>query len=838
MSYVLVADDVDENLVYLATLLKVHGFDAKSARNGAEALAQARAEPPAVVVSDLLMPVMDGYTLLRYWKSDARLKVIPFIVYTATYVEPGDERLALALGADAFIRKPSEPEAFITQLRKAVAQAVTAAPADVKQINAEENILLKQYSEALIRKLEHKTLQLQESNRALQREVIERNEIAQTQIAILNALAAHIAILDSQGIIVAVNESWGRFDNASVFGSRRMGVGENYLDACDVGRGTDFLDGPRAAAGIRSVLLGENCSFTIEYPNLSPSRERWYKMIATPLRSSRSTGAVILHVDITDRKAAEERLRESQEQYLLLLNSTAEGIYGVDIHGVCTFCNSSAARLLGFQDPSEMVGQFSHEGHHHSRADGTTFSLQECRVQEVLKSGEGTHADDEVFFRKDGSQFPVEYWAHPIRRGSAIVGVVLAFLDISERRNLEAQFLHSQKMEAVGSLAGGVAHDFNNVLQIILTCSELLEQRSTDNEEENGLAREIHTAADRGASLTRQLLAFSRKQLLRPVLINLNSAINDIQEMLRRLIGEDVKLAIHCGESLYDIEADRSQLEQVLMNLAVNARDAMPDGGELIVSTSNVDVAAAEHQQHPSLEAGQYAMLSIRDTGTGMSQATQSRMFEPFYTTKEAGKGTGLGLSTVYGIVKQSGGFIIVKSELGKGSDFRIYFPRAQGTGTRAQRTGTRALLGRPVNGGTARAESILLVEDEGPLRKLIGDALRANGYRVLEAKDGQAGIDLGNQSDVPLDLLLTDVILPDVSGPQVAQSVAVDHPTIKVLYMSGYTDDYITQRGLANLDTILLEKPFSIASLLLKIREALDGNPGTPGDYADNPVG
>jgi CheY-like chemotaxis protein len=231
-------------------------------------------------------------------------------------------------------------------------------------------------------------------------------------------------------------------------------------------------------------------------------------------------------------------------------------------------------------------------------------------------------------------------------------------------------------------------------------------------------------------------------------------------------------------------------------------------------------------------------MLSIRDTGTGMSQATQSRMFEPFYTTKEAGKGTGLGLSTVYGIVKQSGGFIIVKSELGKGSDFRIYFPRAQGTGTRAQRTGTRALLGRPVNGGTARAESILLVEDEGPLRKLIGDALRANGYRVLEAKDGQAGIDLGNQSDVPLDLLLTDVILPDVSGPQVAQSVAVDHPTIKVLYMSGYTDDYITQRGLANLDTILLEKPFSIASLLLKIREALDGNPGTPGDYADNPVG
>jgi two-component system, cell cycle sensor histidine kinase and response regulator CckA len=274
---------------------------------------------------------------------------------------------------------------------------------------------------------------------------------------------------------------------------------------------------------------------------------------------------------------------------------------------VCTFCSASAAHLLGYQHPGEIVGKPAHERHHHSRP-----AVRECRIQQVLKTGERIHVDDEVFYRKDGSQFPVEYWSHPVRHGSEIVGAVVVFLDISEQRNLEAQFLHSQKMEAVGCLAGGVAHDFNNVLQIILTCSELLEQRLTDQEEASGLTREIRAAADRGSSLTRQLLAFSRKQLLTPVLINLNSAINDFQGMLRRIIGEDVLLKIHCEPELYDIEADRSQLEQVLMNLAVNARDAMPHGGELMVGTSNVDVGPAGPPESPFLEPGQYAMLSIR----------------------------------------------------------------------------------------------------------------------------------------------------------------------------------------------------------------------------------
>ena len=416
----------------------------------------------------LLMPVMDGYRLLGHWKADVRLMTIPFIVYTATYVDAADERLARDLGADAFIRKPAEPQAFIAELRKALAQFAGGVPAGVKQRSSEKGLLLQQYSEALIRRLEHKTLQLQESNRALRQEVIDRNELAQTQIAILNALAAHIAIVDPGGTIVSVNDSWRRFASANVFLSCGLSVGENYLEACAANQGTNSADGPSVADGIRSVLLGNNLSFTLEYRYGAEALQRWFKLMVTPLNSGRSTDAVIMHVDITDKKAAEERLRESQEQYLLLLNSTAEGIYGLDIDGVCTFCNLSAARMLGFEDPGELVGSLVHEDHHHSRPDGTPHSLQECRIYQVLKNGGGAHADDEVFNRRDGSQFPVEYWAHPIRQGSEIVGAVVAFLDISERRDLEAQFLHAQKMEAVGSLAGGVAHDFNNVLQIAL----------------------------------------------------------------------------------------------------------------------------------------------------------------------------------------------------------------------------------------------------------------------------------------------------------------------------------------------------------------------------------
>jgi PAS domain S-box-containing protein len=671
--YVLIADDKEENLLYLNTLLNGNAFAVGSAHNGIEALAMARINPPILIISDLLMPVMDGYTLLRHWKTDPRLMNVPFIVYTSTYTESEDERLAFNLGADAFLSKPAEPAELMGSVRKVLESPVRTAKRDALTAGVRGTEHLQQYSETLIRKLEEKSHQLEESNRALQ---------------------------------------------------------------------------------------------------------------------------------------------ESRGQYLLLLNSTAEGIYGLDADGVCTFCNPAAARLLGYANPGEIVGQTAHDQHHHSHEDGAPYSKSDCRVHRGYLEGSGSHSDDEFFFHKDGSKFPVEYWSYPIRRHGTVVGAVVTFLDISERRDLEAQFLQSQKMEAIGRLAGGVAHDFNNALQVILICSELLADRVADSKEQSGYVAEIQSAGQRAATLTRQLLTFSRRQIMRPVVLNLNSVVEGIKEMLRRLIGEDVSLAIFYDYSVLPIESDVGQIEQILMNLAVNARDAMEQGGELVISTSNVTIGPALAGLHPMMEPGRYVMLSIRDTGCGMDAATRERIFEPFFTTKDPGKGTGLGLSTVYGIVQQCDGFIHVISEVGHGTTFEVYFPPASGP--------VAMNLPRPAVQQVPRgSECILLVEDEESLRSLVSDALRRHGYQVMEACDGMSGIELGMRGQM-VDMLLTDVILPDISGPQVADKLQAMHPGIKVLYMSGYSDDYVSKNAILDSEKVLLEKPFTIGALLSKVREML----------------
>jgi PAS domain S-box-containing protein len=541
-------------------------------------------------------------------------------------------------------------------------------------------------------------------------------------------------------------------------------------------------------------------------------------MLVTPLVGAGLAGAVIMHVDVTDRRGAELKLQESEAQYLLLLNSTAEGIYRLDVNGICTFCNPTAARLLGYQDPAQLLGLSAHDHHHHSRPDGTSFSLADCNVHFAPRTGQGAHSDEEVFFRADGSQFPVEYWSYPIVSGPDIAGTVVTFLDISLRRNLEAQFLQSQKMEAVGRLAGGVAHDFNNALQVILSYAELLEERLASDDVGTELNRQILSAGRRAASLTRQLLAMSRKQLVRPVLLELNSVTTEVETMLRRTIGENIALTISHALNGSTIEADRGQVEQTLINLAINARDAMPGGGELFITTSNVNIAPHHTPPRAFMAPGNYAMISIRDTGTGMDPATQARIFEPFFTTKDPGKGTGLGLSTVYGIMKQSKGYIVVDSELGRGTEFRLFFPVVEGS---REKISSREPMAQPLQG----SETVLLVEDEYSLRLVVANTLRAKGYRVLEARDGEAALELAKDRAARIDLLLTDMILPGLSGRSVADQIRVARPSIKVIYMSGYTDDFTAHQPFIDTQTTLLEKPFPIATLLLKIRESLAGN-------------
>jgi len=633
-----------------------------------------------------------------------------------------------------------------------------------------------------------------------------------------SGLPTQVIVIDSNGIVLQVSESSGdRPDDRLVFPSVQHGIGQSYFRILD-SLTTGNAERAKIAAGVSGILAGATSTYSLEHTWRSQSGDFWLQTIVIPLQVAGSGGAVIICIDISERKNIAARLAESESEYLLMLNATTEGIYQLNASGICTFCNATAARLLGYTDPNQMIGQSIHEIHHHSRADGTPYPAAECKVAQAFRTGRGTSADDEVFFRADGSRFPVEYQSDPIRDGDKVTGAVVTFLDITARKNLQMQLLQSQKMEAVGRLAGGVAHDFNNALQIILTYGEMVEESLTQEFDCFDHNQQILAAARRAAALTRQLLAFSRQQLLRPTVMNLSEVAENMGEMIRRMIGEHINLHMDVSLDVKPVSVDRAHIEQLLMNLAINARDAMPFGGDLFISTANINVDARDPQAHKLVAPGTYVMLTVRDTGIGMTQATQDRVFEPFFTTKEPGKGTGLGLSTVHGLVEQSGGYIAVTSELGQGAEFRIYLKALEDASDMIQ----ASKQWNPPNMLQKGSGTILLVEDEDALRSIIGKTLRTNGYTVLEARDGLSGIDLARTYDHHIDLVLTDVMLPRTSGRGVADQLRVSRPDTKVIYMSGYTDDIIAQHGLLSSNVILLEKPFSRAFLLDKIHETL----------------
>jgi nitrogen-specific signal transduction histidine kinase/ActR/RegA family two-component response regulator len=388
-------------------------------------------------------------------------------------------------------------------------------------------------------------------------------------------------------------------------------------------------------------------------------------------------------------------------------------------------------------------------------------------------------------------------------------------LDVSDRKKLEEQLRQAQKMEAVGRLAGGIAHDFNNLLMVIQGHAELLTDRMKPGESLRRNAEQIQEASQRATSLTRQLLAFSRKQMLAPVVLNVQAVVSDMGKILRRLIGEDVELVTVNAPDLKRVKADRSQIEQVIMNLAVNARDAMPRGGKLTIETANVEFDDSYSRAPVVLMPGRYVMLAVTDNGTGMDADTQAHIFEPFYTTKEKGKGTGLGLATVYGIVKQSGGYVWVYSEIGRGTTFKIYLPSVEEEV--APREIRQAVASLPR--GT---ETVLLVEDEEGVRELAKEYLESCGYKVLVAQNGQAAIDLVSKHSGPIDLIMTDIVMPGLSGSDLAKKVQSLRPDIRVVYMSGYTDQAIIHHGILSSDVLLLQKPFTMSTLAHKLREAL----------------
>lgn len=514
-------------------------------------------------------------------------------------------------------------------------------------------------------------------------------------------------------------------------------------------------------------------------------------------------------------RAVQENLRLSEANFRSLVTNAPYGICSCDSTGKILDANPAFLELLGLKSSDELIGQYIYSLYNDTEQ---WFELADrLRSSEPFK---GLVAD----WKRKGSATAVRISGRSAVNGRQ-QGVVFELFaeDVTERRALEQQLRQSQKMEAVGRLAGGIAHDFNNLLMVISGYSEFLLERLGAEPHLRGPAQEIASAAERASSLTRQLLAFSRKQMLAPRIVNLNDIATENMKMLTRMIGEDVDLVLAPGKNLWPVRADAGQIEQVIMNLAVNARDAMPSGGKLTIETCNVTVNEEEARRHAPLRQGDYVMIEIGDTGAGMDAETQSHIFEPFFTTKGP-KGTGLGLSTVYGIIKQSGGYIWVDSEVGRGSIFKIYLPRVAAAGEGAQ-----PAIPVPVQRVEPGSETILLVEDEANLRYLARQYLEKQGYKVIEAADGAVAMQIAVAHEAVIHLLLTDVIMPGMNGRELAQRIAEIRPNVKVLYMSGYTENVIGQNGTLDAGIRLLQKPFNLRDLKSKVREVLDATPTPP---------
>ena len=523
--------------------------------------------------------------------------------------------------------------------------------------------------------------------------------------------------------------------------------------------------------------------------------------------------ASVLEEEVAERRQTEQALAESEEKLRLILDTTGEAIFGLDLEGRCSFCNSACLKMLGYSHPDELLGQEMHQRIHHTRRDGSPSPSDQCRVHLAMKRGEQFHSPEELLWRADGTSFPAEYWSYPQYQGEEMVGAVATFIDITKRKQLEEQFRQSQKMESIGRLAGGVAHDFNNMLSVIQGAAELSKCQVREDDGILQYLELISKAARRSGEITRQLLAFSRKEVISPRPVNLNAQVKDCKKILARLISEDIKLSFRPASDLWTVLIDPSQVDQVLMNLAANARDAMPDGGSLTIETANVEISSDYSQYHADATPGEYVLLTLSDTGAGMDQATREHIFEPFFTTKGTGQGTGLGLATVFGIVTQNHGFINVYSEPGHGAVFRIYLPRLVRETVAEEKPRPRA---------RAASETILLVEDEEMLLLMATKLLEQIGYRVIQAQMPETAIAICLEGGQKIDLILTDVVMPGMNGSEMVQRIKATRPELKVLFMSGYTADIVAQRGIVEHGMHYIQKPLEMEKLGEKIREVL----------------
>jgi two-component system, cell cycle sensor histidine kinase and response regulator CckA len=509
-----------------------------------------------------------------------------------------------------------------------------------------------------------------------------------------------------------------------------------------------------------------------------------------------------------EHKRNEQALRRSEARHRSLVQTAVHGIYRSSYEGRFLDVNPALIGMLGYNSPAEVLALDPEQ-------DVFVDPREHSRLIEEFRRTGRMDGFEVRWKRKDGSAITVRISGRAVASADEPADVLEAIAeDITERRVLEDQFRQAQKMEAVGRLAGGIAHDFNNLLMVISGYTEVLLSQLDPSHPLHLKAQSIQQASDRATTLTRQLLAFSRKQLLELKVVDVNAIVADMERLLRPLIGENIDLSTRLAADVGCTRADAGQLEQVIMNLVVNAKDAMPNGGKIVIRTDIANLDESYRREHTFIKPGPYVMIAVRDTGHGMDRDTQARIFEPFFTTKEKGKGTGLGLSTVYGIIKQSGGYIFVQSEVGRGTSFTIYLPRVDEPSEVHGVTPASAAT----SGGS---ETVLLVEDEESVRQLVRETLETRGYRVLEAENGQTALATAQRFQENIDLLITDVVMPGMSGHELVQQLLKLRPEVKVLYLSGYTEDAFAAEG-APENKAFLQKPFTLQNLSRKVREVL----------------
>jgi two-component system, cell cycle sensor histidine kinase and response regulator CckA len=797
---ILIVDDNDENRYMLEALLRGHGHEVVSACDGLEALDSLRSFEAGLIISDILMPRMDGFQFCREVRADADFKKIPLIFYTATYTTEEDKEFALSLGVDQFFVKPDDLELLGQTIEEFSAEPATP----VENSLGDEMEFFRQYNKVLFRKLEKKVADLVAAKMKLQA-----------------SEERYRGVFDNAAVGIDVVDANGRFVRANSSLCNMLGYSEDELLNLTILDITHPEDVDFSQVEHQKMVRGETDSYGFEKRYVTKDgRVVWANVSVSALHGPDGVymGTIGVITNITDRKRSEEELEKSEMFLQQVVENIPDMIFVKDAENSRFLrFNKAGEELLGYSR-EDLIGKNDYDFFPLEQAD---FFIK--KDKEVLASGRLLEIlEEEIDTRLKGKRLLHTKKIPILDADGASLFLLGISSDITDRKrsdqeseNLRLQLLQAQKMEAVGTLAGGIAHDFNNLLQAVLGYSEILLQSKKEGEADYSDLEKIYQAGKRGAELVKSLMTFSRKIETKYVPLNLNKEIDHIQSLLSHTIPKTIRIDLCLSGDLESIQADPSQIGQVLMNLGVNARDAMPDGGTLTFETENIELDNEYCRTHFHTTPGRYVLLIVSDTGQGMDKETLNHIFEPFFTTKETGKGTGLGLSTVYGIVKQHDGHIMCYSEPGHGTTFKIYFP-ALVSKEEIKETAVRAIP----RGGS---ESILLVDDEEMIRNFGSRILTKAGYRVISASNGIEALDVYRARGAEIDLVILDLVMPEMGGKQCLAGLLRLNQSVKTVIASGYSNGAAGKEAVASGAKGFVNKPYDIRQMLGVIREVLD---------------